>query len=87
MDTKALDHPLAEHRSGSTWTRVPVPQPAGQQALLNAVDDLSPGNAWAVGTSFGGSVGATAAGLTLIRGLPRRNGSFGFGPAMGSCRR
>jgi hypothetical protein len=65
-DQKALDHPLAEHRSGGTWTRVPVPQPAGQQALLNAVDDLSPGNAWAVGTSFGGGVGATAAGRTLI---------------------
>jgi hypothetical protein len=66
MDQKALDHPLAEHRSGSTWTRVPVPQPAGQQALLNAVDDLSPGNAWAVGTSFSGGVGASPGGLTLI---------------------
>jgi hypothetical protein len=65
-DTKALDHPLAEHRSGSTWTRVPVPQPAGQQALLNAVDDLSPGNAWAVGTSFSGGVAATGDGPTLI---------------------
>jgi hypothetical protein len=66
MDQKALDHPLAEHRSGSTWIRVPVPQPAGQQALLNAVDDLSPGNAWAVGTSFSGGVGASPGGLTLI---------------------
>ena len=66
MDQKALDHPLAEHRSGSTWTRVPVPQPAGQQALLNAVDDLSPGNAWAVGTSFSGGVAATPDGPTLI---------------------
>ena len=66
MDQKALDHPLAEHRSGSTWTRVPVPQPAGQQALLNAVDDLSPGNAWAVGTSFSGGVAATPGGPTLI---------------------
>ena len=65
-DQQALDHPLAEHRSGSTWTRVPVPQPAGQQALLNAVDDLSPGDAWAVGTSFSGGVGATPGGLTLI---------------------
>jgi hypothetical protein len=66
MDQKALDHPLAEHRSGSAWTRVPVPQPAGQQALLNAVDDLSPGNAWAVGTSFSGGVAASPGGLTLI---------------------
>jgi hypothetical protein len=62
MDTKALDHPLAEHRSGSTWTRVPVPQPTGQQALLNAVDDLSPGNAWAVGTSFSGGVASPRTG-------------------------
>src|SRR5579863_2457480 len=61
-DQQALDHPLAEHRSGSAWTRVPVPQPAGQQALLNAVDDLSPGNAWAVGTSFSGGAAATGAG-------------------------
>src|SRR5579863_10464503 len=66
MDTKALDHPLAEHRSGSTWTRVPVPQPAGQQAVLNAVDDLSPGNAWAVGNSFSGGVETTPGGVTLI---------------------
>ena len=71
MDQKALDHPLAEHRSGSTWTRVPVPQPAGQQALLNAVDDLSPGNAWAVGTSFSGGVGATPGRADPDRALER----------------
>jgi hypothetical protein len=52
-DTKAFDHPLAEHRVNGTWTRVFVPQPAGQQATLAGVDDLSPGNAWAVGTSGG----------------------------------
>jgi hypothetical protein len=66
MDQQALDHPLAEHRSGSAWARVPVPQPAGQQARLNAVDDLSPGNAWAVGTSFSGGAATTGDGPTLI---------------------
>jgi hypothetical protein len=30
-DQQALDHPQAEHRSGNTWTRVPVPQPAGSR--------------------------------------------------------
>ena len=52
-DTKAFDHPLAEHWVAGTWTQVPVPQPAGQQASLAGVDDLSPGNTWAVGTSGG----------------------------------
>jgi alpha-tubulin suppressor-like RCC1 family protein len=52
-DTKASDHPLAEHRVAGTWAQVHVPQPAGQQATLAGVDDLSPGNAWAVGTSGG----------------------------------
>jgi hypothetical protein len=66
VNTKALDQPLAEHRNGARWTRVTVPQPAGQQALLNAVDDLNPASAWAVGTSFSGGIGATPAGTTLI---------------------
>jgi alpha-tubulin suppressor-like RCC1 family protein len=52
-DTKAADHPLAEHRVGSTWTQARVPEPAGQQASLAGVDDLSPSDAWAVGTSGG----------------------------------
>ena len=52
-DTKAFDHPLAEHRVADTWTQVHVPEPAGQQASLAGVDDLSPDNAWAVGTSDG----------------------------------
>jgi hypothetical protein len=66
MNQKALDQPLAEHRNATTWTRVSIPEPAGQQALLNAVDDLSPADAWAVGTSFSGGVEATPAGVTLI---------------------
>jgi alpha-tubulin suppressor-like RCC1 family protein len=52
-DTQAFDHPLAEHRVNGTWTQVRLPQPAGQQATLAGVDDLGPGNAWAVGTSGG----------------------------------
>ena len=52
-DPNAFDHPLAEHRVSGTWTQVSVPQPAGQQASLAGVDDLTPGNAWAVGTSGG----------------------------------
>ena len=63
---KALDQPLVEHRTATGWTRVSVPVPAGQQATLSAVDDLSPGNAWAAGTSFSGGIGATPAGTTLI---------------------
>ncbi len=65
-DQKALDHPLAEHWDGTSWSRVTLPQPTGQQALFHGVDDLGPDDAWAVGTSFSGGVGATPAGLTLI---------------------
>ena len=68
---KALDQPLAEHRTATGWTRVTVPVPAGQQATLSAVDDLSPGNAWAVGTSFGGGIGAIPAGPDADRALER----------------
>jgi hypothetical protein len=63
---KALDHPLAEHWNGTSWSQVTAPQPAGQQAVFHGVDDLAPDNAWAVGTSFSGGAGATPAGLTLI---------------------
>lgn len=65
-DTNALDNPLAEHWNGKSWKNVAIPAPSGQQAVVSAVDDLAPGNAWAVGTSFSGGVGATPAGLTLI---------------------
>ena len=50
-DQKALDHPLVEHWNGTAWAEVTVPQPKGRQAVLSAVDDLSPDNAWAVGQS------------------------------------
>jgi len=65
-DKNALDHPLAEHWNGTTWTVVSVPQPAGQQAVLSGVDDLAPDNAWAVGESFSSGSGANENGLTLI---------------------
>jgi hypothetical protein len=66
LNTKSLDQPLAEHRNATTWSRVPIPEPAGQQAVLSGVKDLGPSNAWAVGTSFSGGSGAVAAGQTLI---------------------
>ncbi len=66
LDKHALDHPLAEHWNGSAWSRTPLPQPTGQQAVFHGVLDLGPNNAWAVGTSFSGGVGATPAGPTLI---------------------
>jgi hypothetical protein len=50
-NAQGSSQPLAEHRAGSTWTQVRVPEPAGQQATLAGVDDLSPNDAWAVGTS------------------------------------
>jgi hypothetical protein len=65
-DGHALDHPLAEQWNGSTWSLATVPQPAGQQATFNAVADLGPDDAWAVGTSFSGGVGASPVGSTLI---------------------
>ncbi len=65
-DKKAMDHPLAEHWGGTSWSLVTVPQPTGEQAVFHGVDDLGSDDAWAVGTSFSGGAGATAAGLTLI---------------------
>lgn len=62
-DVQASNHPLVEHWNGTSWTDVTVPQPAGQQATLSGVDDLSPTDAWAVGTSF---VADPGDGLTLI---------------------
>ncbi len=54
--------PLAERWNGTSWAKTPVPLPAGATTgTLNAVDDLSPGNAWAVGTT-----GPNTAERTLI---------------------
>jgi hypothetical protein len=57
MDAQALGHPLAERWDGSRWARVATPEPAGQQAGLADVDELSVDNAWAVGTSAEGVAG------------------------------
>jgi hypothetical protein len=84
-DKEALDAPLAEHWNGTTWTQVSVPQPTGQQATFDAVDDLGPDDAWAVGTSFSGGAGASPAGVTLIENwngtswsiVPSPNGASG----------
>jgi len=44
--------PLAEHWTGATWSKVPVPLAPGMpQAELTGTDDLSSTNAWAVGDS------------------------------------
>jgi hypothetical protein len=53
----AVGHPLVEHWDGTAWTRVPAPTPSGRQAGLAGVDELSTGNAWAVGDSANGSPG------------------------------
>jgi hypothetical protein len=57
MDKQALDQPLLEHWDGSQWTRVGAPEPSGKQAVLAGVDELSPSDAWAVGTSSAGVAG------------------------------
>jgi hypothetical protein len=40
---------LAERWNGTSWQQVAMAQPATQHALLQAVADLGPGDAWAVG--------------------------------------
>jgi hypothetical protein len=40
---------LAEHWNGSAWTIVPAPDARFFDEVLNAVDDVSPTHAWAVG--------------------------------------
>jgi hypothetical protein len=66
QNDNAADAPLAEHRNATTWKSVAIPEPAGMQATLSGVDDISPTDAWAVGTSFPDGLGVTPAGLTLI---------------------
>lgn len=46
--------PLAEHWNGTSWKAAAVALPAGSSgAVLDGVDDISPSNAWAVGTLDG----------------------------------
>jgi len=56
MDTNALIHPLAEHWNGTQWRQVNVAEPSGRQSMLQAVDELSSTNAWAVGVSGNGAL-------------------------------
>jgi hypothetical protein len=57
----ALDRGLVEHFTGTEFTRVPIQEPSGEQVEVNAVDDISPDNAWLVGTHFPGGIGANGA--------------------------
>jgi alpha-tubulin suppressor-like RCC1 family protein len=50
----ASSQPLAEHFNGRTWAIAPTPLPDGATAgQLNGVDEISPGDVWAVGSSSG----------------------------------
>jgi hypothetical protein len=54
---------LAEHWNGKTWTRVPVPSlPGSEGSGLSSVADISPADAWAVGT-IESNTGSTALAL------------------------
>ncbi|MFZ0666627.1 MAG: hypothetical protein WAM97_12810 [Acidimicrobiales bacterium] len=58
-NSHAVNQPLAEHWNGTTWSVVTLPLPVGQtSATLSGVDDLSPTDAWAVG-SFNSSQSLT----------------------------
>jgi hypothetical protein len=57
LAANAVGHPLVEHWDGSAWSRVAARTPSGRQAGLAGVDELSSGNAWAVGDSANGSPG------------------------------
>jgi len=63
-DKNAMAHPLVEHWTGTTWTRGQAPQPAGRDAQLAGVDELSPSDVWAVGDSEGD--GGVTSDLPLI---------------------
>jgi hypothetical protein len=56
-DSGALSHPLTEHWNGTGWSRVFAPEPSGTQARMAGVDELSSGNAWAVGNTAADVVG------------------------------
>jgi hypothetical protein len=48
-DENAVGHPLVEHWDGTMWALGHAPQPAGRDAQLAGVDELSPSDVWAVG--------------------------------------
>jgi hypothetical protein len=45
----SLDHTLAEHWNGSSWRRLPTPNPGRHGNVLLAVVAITPSDAWAVG--------------------------------------
>jgi hypothetical protein len=47
---QTLFHALALRFNGRTWSPVPVPAPAGNNTMLNAVTTITPANNWAVGS-------------------------------------
>lgn len=55
---------LILHWDGTSWTRVPSPEP-GTQSVLNSVTSVSATDAWAVGFSANPASGIAAAGLVL----------------------
>jgi hypothetical protein len=57
-DSELCASDLADHWNGKTWTRVAVPSPAGSFGVdvgLTSVTDISATDAWAIGTTEGGS--------------------------------
>jgi alpha-tubulin suppressor-like RCC1 family protein len=50
-DGQATAEPAGEHWNGTTWTVATFPPGPQAPSVLSGVDDLSPTNAWAVGTS------------------------------------
>lgn len=84
-DSDALNAGLAEHWNGTSWELATLPVPSGDQATLDAVDDVAPDNVWAVGTTYNGSAGTSPDGVTLIEHfdgtswsiIPSPNGATG----------
>jgi hypothetical protein len=95
MAANAVGHPLVEHWDGTAWTRVPAPMPPGRQAGLAGVDELSTGNAWAVGDSANGSPGESnidnqpliehwnGSAWSMVNGVTLPSGSTGVLNAIG----
>jgi hypothetical protein len=60
----AVAHPLVEHWNGTSWALGNAPKPSGRDAQLSGVDELSPSDVWAVGSSQGS--GGVTSDLPLI---------------------
>jgi hypothetical protein len=53
--------PLLMHFDGTSWTRVAITTSSTSEMSLNDVEAIGPGEAWAVGQSFDGTVNRTIA--------------------------